>query len=201
VRPPAAPARRARALAFTAATFAWLTLAVPADARADGILGAFIGTTFGGATETNQPVFGGVLGGVRPAGLGFEIDFGHSPDFFDTEEATGLKTSVTTVMGNLVFGGAAANGVAPYVSGGIGLIRGNVSDPEDLIEDLSRNDFGLDIGGGVNAMFGSNVGLRADLRYFRSLRDEEVDDGRLDLEFDLGDLTFWRASAGLVLRW
>src|SRR3712207_2224742 len=96
------------------------------EARADGILGASVGTNFGGQTETRTRVFSGVLGGVQPRGIGFEVDFGYSPDFFDTEDVSGTKTSITTVMGNLVIGGAAATGVAPFVSGGVGLIRVNL---------------------------------------------------------------------------
>jgi opacity protein-like surface antigen len=186
---------------------AWGT-AVPA--HADGIFGGFVGTAFGGSfgefqdtlEDASRPlIFGGVLGGVRPRGLGFEIDFGYSPDFFGTEDLTGSQTSVTTVMGNLVIGGAASNGVAPYISGGVGLIRTNVEDPGDLLDNLTTNDFGFNVGGGLNMMFGSNFGVRGDIRYFRSFAEEDEEDGRLDLGVDLGDFSFWRGSAGLIVRW
>ncbi len=176
-------------------------LLAPRPASADGILGAFIGTNFSGDTITKTTVYGGVLGGVQAKGLGFEVDFGYTPDFFDTEEDLGVKTSMTTVMGNLVVGGAAARGVAPYVSGGVGLIRANVTDVDELVQDLSRNDFGLNIGGGVNAMFASNVGVRGDIRYFRSFKEEDFDDNFPDFGVDLGNFNFWRATVGVVLRW
>jgi len=178
-----------------------LMAAVPAPARADGILGAFIGTNFGGKTEANTIVFGGVLGAVQSRGLGFELDFGHTPDFFDTKKETGTKTSVTTVMANVAIGGAAARGVGPYVSGGLGLIRVNVSAPAELIENLTRNDFGINVGGGINAMFSSSVGVMGDIRYFRSFQSETIDDNFPDLGFDLGTFDFWRGAAGLVVRW
>ncbi|MGE3841873.1 MAG: outer membrane protein [Vicinamibacterales bacterium] len=189
-----------------AAVAAALIVSVPAASHAEGIIGAFLGTTFGeqntGAnTESHRPLlFGGVLGGVQPRGVGFEIDFGHSPDFFGTEEAFNVKTSITTLMGNLVIGGGGAP-VAPFVSGGIGLIRANVSDAGDLISNPTRNDFGMNIGGGANIMLGSSVGVRGDLRYFRSFRDEDSEDGILDLGIDLSDFSFWRGTAGVVLRW
>jgi opacity protein-like surface antigen len=176
-------------------------LAAPSTASADGILGAFVGRTFGGQTEESTIVYGGVLGGVRPRGLGFEIDFGYSPDFYDTEDVSGVKTSITTIMGNLVFGGAAARGVAPYISGGVGLIRANVSEATELLDELTANDFGLNVGGGVNVMFSSNVGVRGDLRYFRSLASEDDDDDVLDFGLDLSEFDFWRGTVGLVLRW
>jgi opacity protein-like surface antigen len=173
----------------------------PRTAAADGILAGFVGKNLGGDTLTKTTVYGGVLGGVQPKGVGFEVDFGYSPDFFDTEKDLGIKTSMTTLMGNLVVGGAAARGVAPFVSGGIGLIRADVHDVQGLIEDLTRNDFGLNIGGGINAMFASNVGVRGDLRYFRSFKKEETDDNFPDFGVDLSDFNFWRATVGVVLRW
>jgi opacity protein-like surface antigen len=193
---------RPRVLRFLATALSvGLVLLVPRPASADGIIGAFIGTNFSGDTITKTTVYGGVLGGVQSRGVGFEIDFGYTPDFFDTEEDLGIKTSLTTVMGNLVVGGAAARGVAPFVSGGVGLIRANVTDVEGLVEDLSRNDFGMNVGGGVNAMFSSNAGVRGDIRYFRSFKEEDTDDNFPDFGVDLSDFNFWRASVGVVLRW
>lgn len=170
-------------------------------ARAEGILSAFVGTTFGGETEEKATVFGGVLGGVRAgAGLGFEIDFGYAPDFFGNEDETGVETSLTTVMGNLVIGGGTGRGgAAPFVSGGVGLIRANVSSVGDVLRDLGSNEFGLNIGGGVNIALGPALGLRGDLRYFRSLADSEDADSFLGLELDTFD--FWRASVGVLVRW
>jgi hypothetical protein len=175
-----------------------------APARADGILGAFIGKNFGGTlsdARTDEDdsimptVFGGVLGAVG-TGLGFEVDFGYTPDFFDTDEFD-TKLSVTTLMGNMVVGGGRAHGFAPYASGGVGLIRRSLEGDEDVFENLSTNDFGINVGGGANVMFGT-FGIRGDLRYFRSFRKDE-EDGLLDIELD--DFTFWRATAGAVVRW
>jgi opacity protein-like surface antigen len=104
-------------------------------------------------------------------------------------------------MGNLVIGGATDRGVAPYVSGGLGLIRANVEAATEIVDNLTANDFGFNVGGGLNVMFGSNVGVRADLRYFRSFESEDEDDDQLDLGLDLSDFTFWRGAVGLVVRW
>jgi opacity protein-like surface antigen len=184
---------------------------LPSEVRADGILAGFIGSNLrvetglldpeGDPAKSNTRVYGGVLGGVRSRGVGFEIDFGYSPDFFDTEGEFGIKTSITTVMGNLVIGGAAARGVAPFVSGGVGLIRTNVEAPQDLIENLTANEFGMNVGGGVNVMFASNVGVRGDIRYFRSFESETEDDNFPDFGIDLSSFDFWRGTVGLVLRW
>lgn len=58
----------------------------------------------------------------------------------------------------------------------------------------SNNAFGWDAGGGLMGFFGSHVGLRGDVRYFR------VFNGPLINNLNLGGLNFWRVSAGLVFR-
>ena len=61
-----------------------------------------------------------------------------------------------------------------------------------------RNDLGINIGGGLNGQFTDNIGIRGDLRYLRSLEDDDPDN-----EFDLGlsDFDFWRGTVGVAFRW
>ena len=66
-------------------------------------------------------------------------------------------------------------GVRPYASGGIGLLRTNVSGG-DLFDDLSTNELGVNVGAGAHVFFSDNVGMRGDIRYFRSLQDDDDDD-------------------------
>jgi hypothetical protein len=94
------------------------------------------------------------------------------------------------------FGGQRGPGIRPYGSGGVGLIRSRI-DGGELFNDLSTNDFGINIGGGIHGFFNDNIGIRGDIRYFRSLTDNEPDD-----EFDLAlsDFDFWRATVGVTIR-
>ena len=94
------------------------------------------------------------------------------------------------------FGGQTGGGIRPYASGGLGLIKTRIDDPDDLFE-LNSTDWGLNVGGGVAGFFSDNIGLQGDVRYFRSLGDNEPDD-----EFDLalGSFSFWRGTVGLVFR-
>jgi hypothetical protein len=80
---------------------------------------------------------------------------------------------------------------------GVGLIRPNLEGFGDLTE-LEENEFAWDFGGGVMIFFGTNIGMRADLRYFRTFGDLEF--GVPDFTSDDEPLDFARASAGLVLR-
>jgi opacity protein-like surface antigen len=189
-------------------------LLAPASAQAQGwFFSPFIGGNFGGSADFgNFPDaddeverrldFGATLGWNGANIVGFEVDFGYSPNFF--EDTAGDRnfefgdSNVTTIMGNLLLSAPPGSGFRPYASGGLGLIRANVSSGTGLFNDLSTNDLGVNIGGGVNAQFNDNVGVRGDLRYFRSLQDNQPDN---DFDLSLGSFDFWRGTVGLTFRW
>jgi len=106
-------------------------------------------------------------------------------------------------MGNFVvgipIGGQHGGGLRPYASGGAGLLRSNISG-STFFNDLHTNDLGVDIGGGVHGYFNDHVGLRADLRYFRSLQDNNVNAASSDFDLALGHFNFWRGSIGVTFR-
>ena len=201
---------------FLSAILAALALAAtPGRASADWLFTPFIGANFGGKAnfgdfndfddEFERRVnFGASLGWMGNGIVGAEVDFGWSPNFFentvgDSNFAFG-DSNVTTLMGNLIvgapIGGQSGPGLRPYASGGVGLIRSRV-DGGDFFDDLDTNDFGFNVGAGVHGFFSDNVGIRGDIRYFRSLQDNEPDD-----EFDLAvsDFDFWRATVGVTFR-
>jgi opacity protein-like surface antigen len=189
-----------------------LTL-IPATASAQSwFFSPFIGANFGGNAsfgefddfddEFERRVDFGATLGWNPSVVGFEIDLGWSPNFFENTSGNANfefgDSNVTTLMGNLLFSAPPGTGIRPYGSAGLGLIRSRISSAGDLFNDLTTNDFGINIGGGVNGQFNDNVGIRGDLRYFRSLQDNEADG-----EFDLGlsNFDFWRGTVGVTFRW
>jgi opacity protein-like surface antigen len=176
---------------------------VTAPAQAQTTLAPFTGVTFGGDTTENKFVYGAVLGFGGNAGV--DIDFGYAPNFFGSDDPFGDldgKLNITTLMFNIRFGGGKHAGASPFVSGGAGLMRASVTSPGNLFDDVSRNDFAINVGGGINGYFNDHVGLRGDIRYFRDLQGEDGADGVIidPREFDLGDFSFWRATIGLNLR-
>jgi opacity protein-like surface antigen len=184
-------------------------LAIPAQARADWIFTPYIGANFSRGGDIfdldsgNTSVsFGGSLGWMGAGILGLEMDFGYAPDFFETDDVTSLDGNVTSFMGNVIIGipigGQTGGGVRPYVSGGAGLLRSRLDDVEDLF-DINENSFGVNAGAGLMVFFTDNVGLRGDMRYFRSLSDDDNDDDN-DLDLNLGAFHFWRATAGVAFR-
>jgi opacity protein-like surface antigen len=201
---------------LTMALSALLVGMIPRTASADWLFTPFVGANFGGNAnfgdfndfddEVERRVdFGASLGWMGKGIVGFEIDFGFSPNFFqntvgDSNFEFG-DSNVTTLMGNVLigapFGGQRGPGFRPYASGGVGLIRASATG-SSFFNDLTTNDFGVNVGGGVQGFFTDNVGIRGDIRYFRSLQDNEPD-GELDL--GLSDFDFWRGTVGVTFRW
>jgi opacity protein-like surface antigen len=172
----------------------------------------FIGGTFGGSADVTDVLgddfeaefnrkltYGASLAYLGGGIAGFEIDFGYSPNFFGADEDDDDidligDSNVTTLMANVIFS-APTGGVRPYASFGGGLIRSRLDDVDDFFE-VDQNNFGFNAGAGVMAFFSDNVGLRGDVRFFRSLNND--DDDSLDLS--LGSFKFWRGTVGVSLR-
>jgi opacity protein-like surface antigen len=188
-----------------------LTLPVTASAQ-NWFFSPFVGANFGGSAdfgdfpddddEVERRLDLGATVGWNPNVVGFEIDFGWSPNFF--EDTAGDRnfefgdSNVTTLMTNLLISAPPGTGLRPYLSSGLGLIRANISSGTNLFNDLATNDLGVNIGAGINGQFTDNAGIRGDLRYFRSLQDSAPDN---DLDLSLGSFDFWRGTVGLTFRW
>lgn len=199
---------------LTASVFAIMLAAAPRAASADWTFTPFLGVNFGGAADVNTGSsgsstaskferkidYGASLSKMGSGAIGFEIDFGYSPNFFETGTgASGFDftndSNVTTLTGNVIIG-ASGGPIRPYVVGGVGLIRSNVQDVRGLFSATSKNDFGMDVGGGVTGFFSESVGLRGDIRYFRSFRGTSDNASGITL----GEFKFWRASAGVSFK-
>lgn len=200
-----------RKLILAASVVCFAAAAAPRQASADWLFTPYFGATFGGSAnlgldqdfddEFERKVnYGASLAWVGDGAVGFEVDFGYSPNFFGASSDDDFNLvgdgNVTTLMANVVLG-APAGGVRPYASGGVGLIKSKVDDADQFITEFDNNDFGFNVGAGVTGFVTDNVGIRGDVRYFRSLQDNEPDD-----EFDvaLSDFRFWRGTVGVTFR-
>jgi opacity protein-like surface antigen len=201
-----------RKFLITAALFLIVSAATPSKASADWWFTPFLGASFGGSAELadvfdeadvdfeRRLTYGASLTWVGAGAVGFEFDFGYSPNFFETATLDDEEfdfsgdSNVTTLMANVVFA-ARSGAIRPYASGGAGIIRTHIGDPEDFFDDVDTNDLGFNVGGGVAGFFSDRVGLRGDIRYFRSLQDNEPDD---EFDISVGSFKFWRATVGLI---
>jgi hypothetical protein len=104
-------------------------------------------------------------------------------------------------MANLTAGiplqGRSGIGVRPYGVAGVGLIRQQI----DVIGGLAAytaNDLGYDVGAGLMVFFGPHVGLRGDVRHFRSVGGGGLTDL---LDLNPGAFNFTRTSIGVTFRY
>ena len=181
----------------------------PTPARADGFFIPFFGVNFGGdsgrefseAFDTNQFNWGASLGWMGGGVFGFEGDFGYSPDFYGKTETGG--SAAFTATGNLLlgvpFGGQQGFGVRPYGLVGVGMLSSR-SDFGIGVSEIDENSVTWSAGGGVMVFFGTRVGIRGDVRYFRTFDDLEILGFDLPIPESSGKVDFTRGSLGLVLR-
>src|SRR4029453_19090406 len=128
-----------RKVVIAAAVVLSVSAAAPPKSSADWLFTPFLGSTFVGnadiadvsgstfSNEFEQKInYGASLAWMGGGVVGFEFDFGYSPNFFAVSSSDpGFDLvgdgNVTTAMGNIVIG-APLGGFRPYASGGLGLI-------------------------------------------------------------------------------
>jgi len=181
-----------------------MAMLVPATASADWLFTPNVGGGFGGSASGREHLTWGASIGWMGAGiLGWEADFAHSPEFFESDDDSfdAIDSSnVTTFMANVIAGipvGGQTGGVRPYFAGGFGMMQQQVQDLDALFE-VDNSEFGINLGGGVMGFATDHVGFRGDVRYYRALTDPEPDN---EFDVDFGDFDFWRATAGITFRW
>jgi hypothetical protein len=176
-------------------------LLAPRPAAAQGFVSPFIGWNFGGEAkclevagcEEHTTAFGVAFGALGPV-FGFEEEFGYTKNFFG--EAPTYGSDMFTLMSNVIIN-APIPVVRPYVVGGVGLMRAHVEPTalSLLSSSTASNSFGWDFGGGI--IVGGNIGVRGDLRYFRTFQDVEF--GGFTLNSSEA-LNFGRASVALFFK-
>lgn len=187
---------------LTLAVCAFLVCA-PRAANAEILLTPFAGVSFL-AEGDEKFVYGASLAFGGLIGVEGEIARTNVADQELLGSTVNLETKLTTGMVNLMVK-VPLGPVHPYVTGGLGVIRvsGEVAAPVLGSLQLSGGEFGMNFGGGVIVFPSRSIGLRADVRYFRTLGDltldELVDIGGLD-DLPIPEFDFWRVTGGVTLR-
>ena len=185
-----------------AAIAAFLCTLAPSTASADFLVHPFL--AWSRSPDPSRWVLGGGAAAEFTRGwllAGGEI--GYAAGFFEPEEDVldlVASSHVLTVTGHAGIGlppRSDEDRYLPYVTAGLGWMRQEARDREGLAG-VTRSDPALHVGGGAHLMIADFLGVRADLRYFRSLRDPyEAPD---PIVADLGRLSFWRLAIGAVIR-
>lgn len=179
----------------------------PATAYADWLITPFLGGSL--APETTlltleegagrKMTLGGSVALVSDAVLGIEADVAHTPGFFEDRFGLVLTSRVTTLTGNVVLAAPLAitqESLRPYFVGGLGLIQARSKNVVGLFP-INRDLLGLSLGVGAVGFITPRAGLRFDVRRFKAIG---ADDGS-STRPGVSRLSFWRASAGLTLRY
>ncbi len=161
----------------------------PAKASADWLFTPFIGGTFGGSAnvidfdlgedfenEFNQKLtYGASLAYLGAGIVGFEMDFGYSPNFFEHRrgrlDQPGRRRQCHDADGQRDARLLRLARCGPYASFGGGLVKTRVDSVDQFFEDVDRTASGSMPAAGIMAIFSDNVGMRGDIRYFRSLTE------------------------------
>ena len=185
-----------------------LVLMCPIAASADWFITPFIGLKFAGDTNlvdlesgasNTKLTLGAMASWINPGVLGFEADIGYSPRFFERSSgALVARSHVITVMGNFVLSvpqEITGDSLRPFVSGGAGWMRIGIDDVVGLLP-VKSNLFGINVGGGATGRLTDVSSVRFELRYFKSITNDEEEAVR-----EGTSLSFWRAGVGLTLRY
>jgi opacity protein-like surface antigen len=185
-----------------AALTAFVCVLAPAPASADFLVSPYFGWSRNADTERWVPG-GGATAEITIGSFVVGGDVGYAAGFFDPEDdvfdliASSHVLTVTGHAGAMFFADDDNARVLPYVTAGLGWMRQQARDREGLAS-ASRSDPSFHFGGGVNVMATEYLGVRIDVRNFRSLRDPfESPDPLVE---DLGRVSFWRFTLGAVIR-
>ncbi len=199
-----------------------LLLITPALAAAEWQFTPFVGFTFKGATtlvdleqatSTTHWHLGGAATLLGDGPFGVEAYYVHTPGFFERSEdeldAINLPASITEsrtygLMGNAVLTIPRAwnrYGLRPYLSGGLGLLHVRSQDLNDVFP-IRLNLPGMNLGGGGVGFVTDRVGLRFDLRYFRTLRGVDLKDLPEAIATEpFIRVRYWTGSLGVVIKY
>jgi hypothetical protein len=183
--------------------------ALPTQWMASG----FVGSNFGASTTDPSVDFGGQLAVLYRSIVGAELLADFAPSFKINNALLADNPNVNSYMLNAI--GALPLGAEgrfqPFISGGVGGIqlRSDVLNvaaaPASGSANANQARFGTNIGGGLMAFLG-NVGVRADVRYYRALTSDTLSTDASDpanafAKNLLSGLDFWRANVGVAFRW
>jgi hypothetical protein len=197
---------------------ALVTACAPGRAHAEWQLAPFVGFSFLGQTNLALTQvseghwnIGGTARLVGAGPLGVEALFLYVPGAFQSSELDPIslpsEPTITdslslALMGNVVLTTPRAwneYGLRPYVSGGLGLLHA-WHDEETF--PARANVPGYNVGGGAVGFLTDRVGLRFDLRFFRTLppgaepNREITTDGVSRLR-----IRYWTATVGAVFKY
>jgi opacity protein-like surface antigen len=161
-----------------------ILLTVQGAASAQAMFTASLGNVFGGSAPSTKNVWAIAIGGGGAHHIGSELEYSETRKFFERADGTS-HGKVVTLMPS-VFVAVPAGAFRPYGIFGFGFIRQRPEGSGGLFSDLSDDDIGYAIGGGVTFKFAPHAGVRADLRHFKVRTSDGISFRRFTVGVVLG---------------
>lgn len=186
----------------------WALAPAPAWAQTDWLVIPFAGVKFGGATSiVDLELAAGqttMTLGVSTAILthsiiGLEAGLASMPGYLERGDQTLVTPSsyAFDVTGNVILTlppGVTREGLRPYVLAGGGVIHAEASDVLNIFR-IRRSVPAVTFGGGAIGYLTTSVGVRFDVRYLRSVAQDN------EAALSVGRrISYWRGTVGLVLK-
>jgi len=141
-----------------------LVSAMEGSAAAQGSFVASLGQAYGGSAQSSAGLYALAFDGGGAHSIGSELEFARIGHF---KELSGTESRILTLMASVTVT-VPIQVVRPYALFGYGFIRQRTTDSTGLgLSELSNNDVGYNVGGGVTFRFAKHAGIRADLRHFK----------------------------------
>lgn len=136
------------------------------SAAAQAMLTGSIGNVFGGDAPSKKNVWAVAIGGGGAHGIGSELEFSITRNFFETADGV-AHGNIITLMPSIFVTVPVAK-IRPYGIFGFGFIRQRTDESRGgIVANLSDNDIGYSVGGGLTFQFARHAGIRGDLRHFK----------------------------------
>lgn len=158
--------------------------ALEGSASAQAMFTGSIGNVFGGDAPSTKKTWALAIGGGGAHGIGSELEYSQTDDFFETPDGVAHGRIITLMPS--IFVAVPISRLQPYGIFGFGFIRQRTqTSVGGVFANLSDDDVGYSVGGGVTFQFARRMGVRGDFRRFKV----RTSDG----------LSFQRFTVGLVL--
>jgi Outer membrane protein beta-barrel domain len=155
------------------------------SASAQAMFSGSIGNVFGGDAPSTKRTWAVSIGGSGAHGIGSELEFSRTKNFFEAADGR-THGEVLTLMPS-IFVAAPIGKLRPYGIFGFGFIRQRTeSSTGGILANLSDNDIGYNIGGGLIFKFAGAAGVRVDLRRFKVRKADGISFNRLMFGIVLG---------------
>ena len=160
-----------------------MIFAAPASAQA--MFSASLGNVFGGDAPSATSTWAVAIGGGGAHGIGSELEFSQTTNFFRTADGV-AHGKVVTLMPS-IFVAVPVSRLRPYGIFGFGFIRQRTAaSTGGIFTGLSEDDIGYSVGGGLTYQFARRAGVRGDLRHFKVRKADGISFQRLMVGLVLG---------------